>query len=691
MTQTIQDSVVVTGYRKELLKMLEARYHGKYSRRDLEKKVDKIIDEKLKNPKVTVFNNYTNVAVRTDVVSLTDAIDKNHLIISGGGTLFKPHGSSDNVLIAFILEIMGKRDGAKAERKKYPKGSDEWLQWDIAQLLYKLVINSLYGCMGYPGFTLFSLFTAEAITATGRHIITTAINCLEGFLGDAMYFMDINEAMHFLYNIKSEAEDLGRFLDMSIFGDKDWRTMARNRFLSRCKWNLTDAQLAAIDEMFASMGTNEAIMVYYKNNFMEFNRLPFILKKFQYIIEHNGSLPFCQRKLLNQSDPMILQMVDEIWKFYQIFVLYDYPVHDRLRKAMYIPKSRCLYTDTDSVFISMSHFVNYIRRDVCNNRIPEIYESYQDLRFTAVNLVLIFLNDVIQKALNGLCSSTNVEDDWAPYLYMKNEFYLEKICFVEKKKRYASLSILQEGQLLKDKDTGQIGLPELKGFDFLKSVTKPYLKQFYTDLATDEILRTAEISPSRIFSKLVKLKNDIQFGIRNGDTKYFKQSKVKMIEDYKNPYSTQGVTAIMLWNALVPEQEMQFPVDVNIVPIKSLKMAKPKDPPAGAPINQRVDMGDPLKNRNVAAFAEKWPEAYQQLYREIYRNPVPEIRYMSLSSIALPKNSNIRIPDYIYDLVDYESIVDSSLQLFLPLADSIGLRSLPTTSNTTHMSNLIDL
>jgi len=190
---------------------------------------------------------------------------------------------------------------------------------------------------------------------------------------------------------------------------------------------------------------------------------------------------------------------------------------------------------------------------------------------------------------------------------------------------------------------------------------------------------------------LVKLKNDIQFGIRNGDTKYFKQSKVKMIEDYKNPYSTQGVTAIMLWNALVPEHEMQFPVDVNIVPIKSLKMAKPKDPPEGAPINQRVDMGDPLKNRNIAAFAEKWPEAYQQLYREIYQNPVPEIRYMSLSSIALPKNTNIKIPDYIYDLVDYESIVDSSLQLFLPLADSIGLRSLPTTSNTTHMSNLIDL
>ena len=104
-----------------------------------------------------------------------------------------------------------------------------------------------------------------------------------------------------------------------------------------------------------------------------------------------------------------------------------------------------------------------------------------------------------------------------------------------------------------------------------------------------------------------------------------------------------------------------------------------------------MDLGDPLKNKNIAQFAEKYPEAYENLYKEIYRNPIPEVRYMSLGSIALPKNANIVIPEYIYDLIDYESIVDSSLQLFLPIADSIGLRSLPTTTNVSHMSNLVDL
>ena len=682
--------VATKGYKEEVLRMLKLKYKGKYSEKELEAKVDKVIVSKLKSPRVTVFNNYTNVAVRTNALSLTDAIESGKLIISGGGTLFKPHTSVDNVLISFILEVMDKRDGAKKERKKYPKGSDEWLQWDIAQLLYKLVINSLYGCMGYPGFLLYNVFTAEAITTTGRHIITTAINCLEGFLGDAMYFMDMNELMHFLNNVKKEAEQL-EALDMSVFGMHSWQDRAFERILTRCKWNVSMEDKMIISDIFANLTMNEAIMIYFKNNLMEFNRLPFIKKKFEYIIDHNGTLPFCQRKLLNQDDPKILAMVEEIWKFYQVFVLYNYPVNDRLRKAMYIPKSRCLYTDTDSVFISMSHFVKYIYEEVCERKVPEIYESYRDLRFTSVNLILIFLNDVIQMAMDGLCISTNVEDEWLPYLYMKNEFYLERIFFVEKKKRYGSLSILQEGQLLKDKDTGLIGLPEFKGFEFKKSVTKKYLNDFYTTLATDEILRSPEISPSRIFAKLVKLKEDIQYGIRHGDTKYFKQSKVKTLEDYKNPYSTQGITAIMLWNALVPEQQMQLPIDVNIVPIKSLRMSKPKEKDVEGSINSKVDLGDPLKNKNIAQFAEKYPEAYENLYKEIYRNPIPEVRYMSLGSIALPKNANIVIPEYIYDLIDYESIVDSSLQLFLPIADSIGLRSLPTTTNVSHMSNLVDL
>ena len=95
-----------------------------------------------------VFNNYSNTSVRTNLLDLTDSIEQNQLIITGGGCLFMPHGTKPNILIDFILEIMKRRKDAKKMRKNFDKGSDGWLKWDIAQLLNKLVINSLYGCMG---------------------------------------------------------------------------------------------------------------------------------------------------------------------------------------------------------------------------------------------------------------------------------------------------------------------------------------------------------------------------------------------------------------------------------------------------------------------------------------------------------------------------------------------------------------
>ena len=85
--------------------------------------------------------------------------------------------------------------------------------------------------------------------------------------------------------------------------------------------------------------------------------------------------------------------------------------------------------------------------------------SDNDLTFTSVNLMLIFINIAVDRYLKTLCYSTNIEPEYAEKLGMKNEFYLKRILFVEKKKRYISLSVLQEGQLL----GGGKGKPEIKG------------------------------------------------------------------------------------------------------------------------------------------------------------------------------------------------------------------------------------
>ena len=669
---------VITEWKTEMSKLLKMKYGDKFTKSEINDKLDKIIKKDLKNQNVTVFNNYTNTAVRTNVLDLTDSIEANHLIITGGGCLFLPHGTKPNILIDFILEIMKRRKDAKKMRKNFEKGSDGWLKWDIAQLLNKLVINSLYGCMGYPGFLLYNVFTAEAITSEGRFIITTAINCIEAFLGNAFYFVDESELTHYIYTIHAEYKKYGE-LDVSKFGVNDYLPLVYDRLIEKSKFTMTDKMKANLLDMLTGKPQGELALLYYKNNLLEFSKLDFVKAKFKYIIENNGLLSFCEMELLKNDE--MRQVTKSIWDLYEVFVLYNYPINDKIRKAMYLPKTRALYTDTDSVFVSVCHLVDYIKNDVLHGNNP--MASDNDLTFTSVNLMLIFINIAVDRYLKTLCYSTNIEPEYAEKLGMKNEFYLKRILFVEKKKRYISLSILQEGQLL---GKGR-GKPEIKGFEFIKSNVKPYLRDFYTQLATDEILEADEISPSRIFKKMAQLKSDIEYGMSHGDSKFYKQAKVKTPDNYKNPFSTQGITAVMLWNAICPTMAIELPADVNIVPIKSLRLPKPPERTKPTEVVQL----DPFKNKNIEELADKYPDVYQRLYNEIYTNANPQIRYMNLSSIALPKNSNITIPQYVFDLINYDDIVTNSIQLFLPVMESLGIRSVPTTSNTNHMTNIIQL
>lgn len=673
----MQNHHVINEWKSEMTKLLKMKYGNKFSKTELSDKLDHIIDKNLKNPSVSVFNNYTNESTRSTILELTDFIEDNHIIITGGGCLFLPHGTKPNILIDFIMEIMKRRKDAKKMRKNYDKGTANWLRWDIAQLLNKLVINSLYGCMGYPGFALYNVFTAEAITAQGRHIITTAINMVEGFVGSAFYFADENELMHYMYNVHEEYKRYGD-LDVSVFGVSDYLPMTYDKLINNSKFTISDQLRNSIHQMLIDKPQGELALLYYKNNLLEFSRLDIIKAKFKYVVENNGLLSFCEMDLLKNDE--MRKVVKDIWDLYEVFVLYNYPVNDRIRKAMYLPKTRALYTDTDSVFVSVFHLVDYMKNDVFHGNNP--MASDNDLTFTSVNLMLIFINIAIDRALKTLCSSTNIEPDWAVKLGMKNEFYLKRILFMEKKKRYISLSVLQEGQLL---GNGR-GLPEIKGIEFIKSNTKPYLREFYTKLSTEEILESENINPNKIFKKMAQLKADIEYGMSHGDSKFYKQAKVKTPDNYKNPFSTQGITAVMLWNTICPDMQIELPADVNIVPIKSLKQEKPKqDTPT------QMVTADPLKNKHVAELAEKHPEVYDRLYKGIYMNENPLIRYMNLTSIALPKNTDMEIPQYVFELINYDDIVTNSIQLYLPVMESLGIHSVPTTANTSHMTNIIQL
>lgn len=667
-------SYILLEWKEQMYQLLQAKYPGrKLSKKKVYTKLDRIIQRKIDNPKVTVINNYTNQSVRTDLLSLIDLIEDNHLIIGGGGTLFYPHNAKKNLLLDFILWVMDQRDHWKSERKKYKKGTPEYIACDIQQNLMKLIINSLYGCMGYPGFVLYNVFIAEAITNQGKHIITTAISCFEGFLGDNIPFDTKGELYSFIRNVSNEyrTQYKGK-LKIKPFRVKNVLSATVRRLIEKCTFKFDQRFVDEVTELLEGMSEEELTMLYYKNNLLTFLKNDFCKSILRTVYTENGPLMVPYSNKL--KDKTMQKLVEDLWQLIETYVFYNYPIYDRVRKASYTDKARSLYTDTDSVFISLDHLVQFSLDEVLNFETPMDPDM---LSSTIANVMMIFVNYAIDKALKALCKSINIPPEWAARLIMKNEFFFKKILFTDKKKRYISLALLQEGVLLND---GK-GMDEIKGFDFKKAVTKEYLKDYYTKIALEDVLYPPEINPGEVFCKMAALRDSIQQGVRNGDMKYFKQAAVKTPDQYKKPYQTQGVTAILYWNALCPEHQLEFPNDVNIVPVVEMRFTD----------SDRIK--HPRDIKVIDEFARSHPDNYARLEQQIYLNNNPDIRHMGMRYIATPKNPDIPVPKVIYDIIDYDKIVNDAIGLFLPVMKSIGINSLTTSGqgNVERMTNIVDL
>lgn len=688
-----KEAIFITKWKKKVSDIIKMKYN-EIDDKKLNATLDIIIKENLKNPKVGILNNYLNKVVKTDVLSLIDTIENNQLIIGGSGVLYQSHSVKENPLIHFIMKNMSLRNEFKAARKKYDKGTDEWSMYDILQLIVKILINTLYGVMGYPGFILFNLFIAESITNQGKQIVCTAVESFENFLQDAVKFSTTGELYEYISNIHNEYEEnyKGK-LDVGPIEMLDIDHKLVKRLINKCAFDASNETVMSLEKIVFNMGKTEKYILYYKNNMKEFNKLEVIKDKYEYLINNMNLLT--SGELWKIKDEKIKEIIDDLWGFYKVFVFYDYPVYDRLRKAMYIDKKNVLYVDTDSNFVGIADYIEYITL-LCKHK----NLSEDEAILTSASLMIIFMSNMINASLFTLAKGMNVPDEYAKKLNMKNELYLDRIVFTTKKKRYISNAKSQEGQILGN----GLGMEEIKGFEFIKSTTKPFVKDYFTKICLEDILRAETINVEKIYKKLIILRQDIENSMRRGESKYFKQANVKNIDNYKNPYSTQGITAIFLWNTLNPQYAIELPTDVDIVPIKELTFKRPlvpKEKDATTKLKtlnceeskgiKRVDTDGYMKNKNVVWFAEKYPDVFELLKNGIYNNQNDLIRHMGIKYIAKPKNENVPIPDWFGDLIDTEKVVISTLSLFTPILESLGLKNLKTSSTITYPSNMIDL
>ena len=93
-----------------------------------------------------------------------------------GDTYHAPNGTHfrkepDGVIREMVDELLEEREEKKAERNANDPGSEAYEQYDREQQAVKVIMNSLYGVLGWDRFRLYDREMGAAVTATGRDVI----------------------------------------------------------------------------------------------------------------------------------------------------------------------------------------------------------------------------------------------------------------------------------------------------------------------------------------------------------------------------------------------------------------------------------------------------------------------------------------------------------------------------------------
>ena len=254
---------------------------------------------------------------------------------------------------------------------------------------------------------------------------------------------------------------------------------------------------------------------------------------------------------------------------------------------------------------------------------------------------------------------------------MKNEFFFSIMLFGLVKKRYIGNMILQEGKLIKD-GAGEV---EVKGYDFKKAGTKKEVREYISGIIERCIIQPEQVNISDIYKECDTFKDKIRNDIKSGSNLYYRQLSVSVASRYKLPYSNQGVKGTIVWNAFNPDNIIELPAEVDIVPINLFEgfTEKSFEKFLDDPVTFYQDPKNLNKQQNLYNFMKKYPRQFE-LFMDGYinnRNLPDEVRHKIVTSIAKPRYLS-ELPEWLPMIIDNEKIESTVINLINPIMESLG-------------------
>ena len=633
---------------------------------------------------VKVHNNHRNQTAEMDILSLANSILTSKPIMTTQGVLFVRHGTKKNPFYQFIQYLLDKRDEAKKEMKKYPKGSEMFNKWNLKQLNYKVSCNALYGCAGQYSSIFYNLYLCTAVTGQGRGCISASITMFEGLLSDNMKFANLTEVLQYIENIRKDTMKYPVVDDLQIIDRNVAVEQCLLRMIRNCGWNNWvpgDEAVKAIWKTICNLDQRTINRLYYKNNLYEFCNN----SKVTGIIL--GMLVALEKPYLDPNK-VPDEIKDFMTLFYNLIEEWCYYRHiwiDKLERVYNMTRDSVLITDTDSCIVSLDEWYKFVlaktvgihmrikytqaelkeaaekaeiqwrktepqfEYDFYNDKLveakrkkyPMLIIEEDNLRYSIVNILAHVVSKLILDYMVLFSENYNTKTEGREcLLIMKNEFLFRSLLLKEKgKKNYATIQLVQEGNIVpEDKQLDIKGLPITKVG--MPESTKSALK----DIIEYDILRNSFVDQVDIFKKFTILEKQIYESLKNKSKEYHKPARIKSKSNYEQPMRIQGIKGAVAYNMIRSKEEEEIDLNErNTVLIIKVNIDK----------------------KNIDKIVESYPEHYLRMQKVL---ELPEFKG-SIDSIAIPFDKDI--PDWIIPFIDYNTIIQDNLRAF-PL-ESVGM------------------
>ena len=682
-------------------------YYPHMTINDLRKAVSYSINKRYKETPCVVDNNYTKTKTKSTLLDMATWINSRQPIVTAYGVMFKKHNfDKPNPLTELVRSFMEGRDKDKAKMFEYLKAHDyiNAAKYNLKQLLDKRDGNSIYGCLGNAACVLYNLYVAGSITAQGRSVISTATMFFESFLANNVKFGSLEEVLHFIDCVKSEALNRkfndGTILDFPISVDMcfakiimtcgDWRK-------GRIKW-VPDVEDAKIIYRIIKNSSQEDInRIFYKNNLYAFIDNTSIINAIRYILKLLKE-PYLSPNNVPEEIQVELDMLQDLMREY---VYYPHMYIDRIDRCDNMIKDVCVISDTDSTIVSFDAFYHYIldrvymedlsilnmeldieteqkyfvphaerRYDFFTDEViekesmikPFVIIPQNNLRFSIINIIAYISGNLCNEYVEEY---TKMNHSWSPHkkclLYLKNEFLFSRALLTMNKKNYATNQELKEGVILEQDIKHSL---DIKGLPINKSTLNDSAKSALQKILYEDILVADDIIPERIIEKIAILEKDIEASLRRGEKKYYKPLSIKAASSYEDPMRIQGIKASIVWNKVRDSNLEAIDLDAR----NTIDVVKVQITPS-----------------NVERIKDKYPEVYNKFvdlfmdtnfFRSEAQGEGNTPKKKEITTLAIP--TDVETPEWVSEFIDYRTIINDNVGNF-PV-ESVGIRRLGANS-----------